>query len=95
MTVGFPDNKATLDNRAGQIALSVRDLLLQVQNMNTYLGSKLDSELQNLGYSAAEVTLLRASFTDLNALRLVATGQQTQPAANNFLFNSNKIIGPN
>lgn len=94
MTVGFPQDKATLDNRAGSVALSLRDIFLQIQNLNAFLGAKTDPELAALGYSAPEITLLRASFTDLNALRLVATGAATQGALNNFLFNSNKIVGP-
>jgi len=95
MTVGFPDTKAAIDNQAGSLALNIRNLLGSIQTFNTYLGSRPDPELVALGYTQTEVTLLKAAFTDLNALRLVATGLQTQPAVNNFLFNSNKIVGPN
>jgi len=73
----------------------MRDLLTSIANFKVFLDSKVDAELTALGYSAADITLLRASFVDLDNLRLTALGQRTQPAASNFLFNSNKIVGPN
>lgn len=95
MSVGYPDNKAAMDARAGGLAIQARDLFAAVGNFQAYLASKTDSELVTLGYTQGEVTLLKSAFTQLDALRLVATGQQTVPAANNFLFNSNKLVGPN
>jgi hypothetical protein len=95
MTVGYPQDKGSLDARSGGLALQMRELLTSIGNFKVFLDSKLDAELTSLGYSAADITLLRASFTDLDNLRKVATGAQTQPAASNFLFNSNKIVGPN
>lgn len=95
MSAGYPDNKAAVDARAGLLALQARDLFVQVANFQSYLGSKTDPELTALGYTAAEVTLLKAAFAQLDQLRLVATGQAAQSPANNFLFNSNKLIGPN
>jgi hypothetical protein len=95
MTVGYPQDKSSLDARSGGLALQMRELLTSIGNFKVFLDSKLDAELTSLGYSAADITLLRASFTDLDNLRKVATGAQAQPAASNFLFNSNKIVGPN
>lgn len=93
MAVGFPQDRSAIDNRAGALATNARDLLTQIANFKVFLDSKIDTELNALSYTAAEITLLRAAFTDLDNLRKVATGAQSQPAASNFLFNSNKIVG--
>lgn len=95
MSVGASQDKIAIDNRAYTLAIQIRDLLIQVGNFKVYIDSKVDAELTPLGYSAADIALLRAAVTDLDALRKVATGLQTQPAASNFLFNSNKLVGPN
>lgn len=95
MSVGYPDDKNAIDARAGGLAIQMRDLLNAIGNFQAHLAEKTDAQLIALGYSQAEVDLLQAAFTDLDALRKVATAQQTQPAVNNFLFNSNKLVGPN
>lgn len=48
-----------------------------------------------LGYTAAEVAVLKSAYTDLAALRQVANGQQTVGTANNFLFWSAQLCGIN
>lgn len=95
MSVGAPQDKNAIDARAYGLSVQTRDLLVQIGNFKVFLDSKLDAELTALNYSAADVTLLRAAATDLDALRKVATGLQAQPAVSNFLFNSNKVVGPN
>lgn len=93
MSLGLPSDKVTLDNRVGQLAWNLRTTLDQVQTVKLWLDGKLDSDLTGLGYSAAEVTTLRAAFTDLDNLRKVAHALATQPAANDFFFNANKLTG--
>jgi hypothetical protein len=73
MSVGAPQDKNAIDARAYGLSVQTRDLLVQIGNFKVFLDSKLDAELTSLGYSAAEVTLLRAAATDLDALRKVAT----------------------
>ena len=54
-----------------------------------------EADLVALGYTAAEVAVLKSAYTDLAALRAVATAEQTVPAVNNFLFWSAQLCGVN
>lgn len=93
MSVGFSADKAAIDQRAGSLTYQLRETFNQVQTVKAWLDSKLDSDLTALGYSSAEVTTLRAAFTDLDNLRKVAHAQGTQAAANDFFFNAGKLTG--
>jgi hypothetical protein len=91
--LGFPTNKLDVDARAGQLALTLRDTFVQVVNFKAWLDTQSDAQLIALGYVQAEVTLLRAAYTDLLALSNISHAQGTQPAANDFFFNAKKLIG--
>lgn len=93
MTVGFPLTKDQLDTRLGQLALQVRDGLAESSQLKALLDGQTDAALVALGYVQAEVTLMRAAYTDLYNLNRVATAQATQPAANDFFFNARKLLG--
>jgi hypothetical protein len=72
---------------------SLRSTFEQIAVVKAWLDSQTDAQLTALGYSAAEITLLRASYTDLNNLGKIAHAQATQPAANDFFFNAGKLLG--
>lgn len=93
MSVGFPTTKNDIDGQAGRLGLALRDGFRQVNDMKVYLDSLQDSDLTGLGYSAGEVTILRAAVTDLYNLGRVANAQQAQAAANDFFFNARKLLG--
>ncbi|HNW62740.1 MAG TPA: hypothetical protein PKJ32_07045 [Piscinibacter sp.] len=93
--VGFPTDKNTLDARAGNIAIQVRDSLDAASRLKAWLDTKTEADLVALGYTSAEVAVIKSAFTDLAALRSVATAGQTVPAVNNFLFWSAQLCGVN
>jgi len=97
MTVGRPTGKAEIDAMAGQLAIMIRDALRQASDFCDLLNNTAiipnDAFLTGLGYTAGEVTTLRAAFTDAKALRLVANGTNSQASPNNFLFNLQKLTG--
>ncbi len=99
MSVGFPQNKVDIDARAGSLAVQVRDMLSSIQVFQAFLSGKTSADLVKLGYTDGtsgtvdEVTLLKSAYTQLDQLRLVAIGQGTVTAANNFLFFSDQITG--
>lgn len=97
MTVGLGLTQADINNKAALIAIGLRDNLDAARRFNALLNNTQiipdNAFLQNLGFSGAEVTLLRAAFTDGNALYNVATGATTVPSVNNFLFNLQKLTG--
>jgi hypothetical protein len=92
MGVGFPVDKGTLDQRVGSLAWQLRATFEQIQLVKGFLDAQSDAALTALGYSAADITLLRASYTDLDNLRKVALGLQAT-GASNFFFNAGKLTG--
>jgi hypothetical protein len=100
MSVGFPATKADFDSRAGQLATGIRAALYNCSQFCALLQGApwaTDANLVALGYTQAEVTLLKAAFTDLggtgNSLYRIANGQAFVGSANNFFFNSNQLCG--
>lgn len=95
MSVGFSQDRTAIDNRAGSLSAQTRDLLTQIQHFQLFLSGKSDADLMNMpnGYTQDEVTLLKSAILALDQLRLVAQGQATQSAENNFLFFSNQLTG--
>ncbi len=100
MSVGYPSTKADFDSRAGGLATGLRQGLLQWSAFCALLQAapwSTDANMTALGYSQAEVTLLKAAATDLggtgNSLYRIANGQAFVGSANNFLLNSNQLCG--
>ena len=97
MSIGFGRTKADLDVRMGTIVVNIRDALKQAAAMKALLDNTNifanDQALIDLGYSAGEVTTIRAAFTALNTLNSVANGNAAQTPANNFFFDAQKLTG--
>ena len=102
MTVGRPLTKVDIDARAEAVVEQLwgalnnaNELALELAN-TTIIPS--DTTLINLGYSQAEVTLLRQAINDLgssNGLWGVAHNQKTVTATNNFFFSAQQLTGVN
>jgi hypothetical protein len=97
MSVGFTIDKAGIDSRAGQLVLNLRQALQSCSDMCDLLNDTSvfanDAALTALGYTAAEVTTLRAAFTDLKKLWQISHAAATQAAANDFFFNAKHLTG--
>jgi hypothetical protein len=100
MSVGFPTTKSDFDSRAGGLATALRQDLLQWSAFCALLQAtpwSTDANLTALGYTQAEVTLLKAAAADVggtgNSLYRIANGQAFVSSANNFLFNANQLCG--
>jgi len=100
MSAGFPTGKSDIDSRAGSLVVAVRDSLIncsafcfKLQNYATLT----DAAMIALGYTQAEVTLMKSGFLDLggtgNSLYRVANGQAFVAANNDFLFNAKLLTG--
>ena len=93
MTVGFPAEAGQINNRAGSLAMALRDTFRDIKDFNDFLNGKAEADLTALGFSPEEVTLLKASFVDLNKLGLIGIGQEIQPAPNDFFWNAKNLLG--
>lgn len=101
MAVGRGITKADIDNRMSSVVEQVWGSLNIANQASLWLANTniiTDAVLTTLGYSGAEITLLRAAINDLgsaNGLYGIAHGTKTQPAVNNFFFSGQQITGVN
>src|SRR6266702_7741448 len=99
MSVGYSATKTDFDSRAGQLATALRAALYNCQQFSQLLQSSqwTDSNLIALGYTQAEVTLLKAAFTDLGgtgiSLYNIAHGGALPGGPNDFFFNAKLLTG--
>ena len=99
MSVGFLANKTAIDSQAGSLVVAVRDSLYRASQFSAWLQStqQADANLIALGYVQAEVTTLKAAFTDLggtgNSLYRISHGQAFIGASNDFFFNAQLLTG--
>ena len=93
MAVGFGQSRTDIDNRAGTLAVGLRNTFRDIQNFYQFLQGKTDQQLLDLGYVAAEVTLLRNAFTDLRNLQRIYNGNDALPSAYDFTTNAKQMQG--
>jgi hypothetical protein len=97
MSWGLPATKNDIDSRVGSLIVAVRDALAACSRFSDFLSDTTifpnDAALTALGYSQAEVTSLRAAFTDLKSLYNVAHGTASVAAPNDFFFNAKHGTG--
>lgn len=93
MTVGYPVSLADVNARAGQLATALRDDLAAIDRFNAWIVAQPDAFFTGLGMAGADLTLLRAAFTDLDKVYLLAHALATQPAASDFFFNAKNLSG--
>jgi hypothetical protein len=97
VALGLPRDKASIDSKAGALVTTLRETLRECAAFSDLLSDTgifaNDAALTALGYSAGEVTALRAAFTDLKALYNVANNNGTVLSNNNFFFNAKQLTG--
>jgi hypothetical protein len=93
MSVGFPILKSDIDNTLGQISVQLRDSIFRVPGFKARIDAMSDGDLTALGYSAADIALLRSALTDLLQIFAVATGAAPQPSAYDFRTNIAQVTG--
>ena len=102
MSVGRGITKKDIDDRMASVVEQVWGALNIANQASLWLANTNiipnDAFLVSLGYTQAEVTLLRAAINDLGSaggLWGVAHGQAPPSANNNFFFNGAQITGVN
>lgn len=93
MAIGYPKNQTSVDNIAGELAQSVNRNFRRAQQLKTELDAFNDTQLQGLGYSAGEVTQLRAFAADMVQLNTIYTGSATLPVAKDFRVSLRPLWG--
>lgn len=98
MSTGYPITKLDLDNRMGALVVALRDDLNACVSFKAMLDDTSilpDATLTALGYSAGEITQIRASFTAMAKLSDIARAAATQTPANDFWFDAKHLAGLN
>jgi hypothetical protein len=93
MSAGFQPNQAQVNQNAGQIAVSVRNIMQQVQNFQAWVSTQGAAGLEALGFTAADAATVISTIGNLNTLASVYAGTATQPAVFNYEANSNALWG--
>lgn len=66
MAAGNPQGLADWNNRAGQLAVSARELVHQIQTFELELSACPDATLLALGMVQDDINNMRSGITDLN-----------------------------
>lgn len=74
MSLGIQPTKADIDNLATALSTDLDNAMNRVQRMAVWLNAQADADIIALGYVQAEVTALRAAFSDMQALVGVYAG---------------------
>lgn len=100
MSVGFPLGKPEIDNRAGSLAVQIRDLFAQIKIFNALIVAQQASLPTLAGgdgktYTTTEVNELVQSFAVLDQLRQVFEGTLAIPSPVNIQAFILPFVGTN
>lgn len=84
MSVGYPASKSDIDNRAGSLAVAVRDDFSKVRLFKAFLDSHTDQNLIDLAYVQADINTLRSAYADLDKLAQIYGNLATQATTYDF-----------
>ena len=68
-------------------------MLSDCVQIHEWLSDQDDADIEAMGFTTEDVTLVRAAFVDLNKLSAIAHGQDVQPAASDFFFHADHLVG--
>lgn len=93
MVVGLSPTKADFDQRLGTQSLQVLQIMSQWTQLKAKIDAMQDSELTTLGYSTADITLIRATMTDTGTIVAIFTGNATLTNAYDFRTHISQLAG--
>lgn len=84
MAAGYQTAKADVNNRAGNVAIHLRDAIQDAANFKAWLDTQLDADLIALGFVQADVNTLRSAMSDLAQLQQIYIGAINLATAKDF-----------
>lgn len=90
---GYTISKADVNNRAGNVAIAIRNDLREAAAFKAWLDTQADADLVALGFVQAEVNTLRSAFGDLNQLETIYTGAANLATAKDFRTFAKLLVG--
>ena len=93
MSVGIVVSKSDYDTHSGTLARQINEWAADALNLSSNVSTMADADLQNLGYTPDEVTLLRTCVADMAKLAQVYLGELELTPAYDFRTFLNRISG--
>lgn len=93
MAVGYNIGKGDIDLMLGTVAINTRDMLGRGQQVTACIAGLTDTQLANMGYTTAEVTLIRNVANDISTLEQIIQGQAALTVARDFTTNLKQLYG--
>lgn len=84
MSIGIAVSKTQLDEVSGSIASDLRKVFDDINELNTWLLGKTESDLTAMGYTVGEVAVLKSAYADIAQLRTIFTGAANLTVAKDF-----------
>ena len=83
---GFPQARADIDQRAGTLVLTLRNVFDEVDRFQDFLTATPDATLEAAptSYTTTEVAQLKSAFNDLSRLGRVFRGEEAGGATYDF-----------
>jgi len=85
---GNPALKENWDSRSGNLAVSLREILHQIQTFKLELDTITDEDLEALGYSSGDVAILRSAIGDMDDLATVFNGGSSNHLTGTYDYTS-------
>lgn len=93
MSVGIVTTKNTFDIASGQLAKQIAEWARSATDLDQYLDTLTDADLEALGYTADDVALLKSAAGDMATLAAIYRGEQAQAPAYDFRTFTLRIAG--
>lgn len=93
-------NVDTVVNRSQQFMINLRDTFESIADMQAWVVAQSDADMESIGFTAGDLSMLRSALADAAALGLIYTtglppGTYPQPAsAYVYASSQRQIIGP-
>lgn len=77
-------SKVIIDGQLGTIAQQLNVVMEDIDNLKFFLDTLLDPDLEALGYTVDDITLLRTCTNDMNELKTIYIGAAALAEAKDF-----------
>lgn len=95
MSVGFPKARSEVDDRAGTLAVTIRNTFDAIDQFKLFLDSTPDAELTSApyNYTSTEVAQLKSAYNDLANLGRIYRGEVNLDEAYDFRTFAHLLTG--
>ncbi len=95
MSAGIQPTQASINQQAGNLAVTLRDTMDAIKNFQAWIGAfgGHNALVSQLGFQLADAQTIESTFTNLDQLRQAYQGITTIPATFNFEANSQALWG--